>query len=465
MEEGRFVRGKDWLRIDLVQQAASGKLTASQVARGLGVTVRQVRRLIATLRKKGSEGLLHGNRGKVSAARLPQTTREEVIRLLKTEYADYNTAHARDDLEEFHAIKLSYSALYRLRREAGLVSPRRHRVATHRTRRERAAQEGLLLQADGSSHAWLEERGPHLTLIAYIDDATGQVAGATFRQQEDAVGYLQVLQAISTRRGVPQSLYTDRHTIFGLSPEVTIAQKLRGEAPTSHVQRVLEDLGIVRIPAHSPQAKGRVERLFGTFQDRLTRELRREGASTLAEANQVLAKYLPRYNARFAHQAQDPSSAYRTWPVGLQSEKVFTFRYERTVANDNTIAFGGLHLPIPPAPRRRHYARARVSLLMRLDGQLDVYYKEKRIASFPHSSDVPVRVDHFVPAVPLEYAPTKPTPAPQAEPPAVMPEPTKREVQRPAADHPWNRSPIGRRARHKDKVTESLVIQGDIVTG
>ena len=446
--ENKKVTDKDWLRIDLIQQAASGQLTASQAAQGLGVSVRQVRRLIATLREEGSEGLLHGNRGKVSPARTPPETREEVIRLLQTEYADYSTAQARDDLEEFHQITLSYSTLSRLRQEAGLRSPRRHRTPTHRHRRERAEREGLLLQADGSPRDWLEGRGPRLTLIAYVDDASGQIAGAIFREQEDAVGYLQVLQAICTAWGVPQTLYTDRHTLFGPPPEATLSQKLRGEVPQAHVARILEALGIVRIPAHSPQAKGRVERLFGTLQDRLTKELRRVGAATLPEANAALAVYLPRYNARFGRTPRESESAYRSWPQGLLVERVFSFHHTRTVNLDNTIAFGGLRLPLPPSPTRRHYARAQVEVEIRLDGQLDVYYQGERIASFRHAPDVPVRVDHFTPAEPLVYAPTE---LPEAERDGGREQaPTEKQPHKPAPDHPWRRSPIGQRARVRE---------------
>ncbi len=445
--ENKKVTSKDWLRIDLIQKAASGQLTASQAAQGLGVSVRQVRRLIATLRKKGAEGLLHGNRGKDSPARTPEAIRKEVIRLLETDFADYSTAQARDDLEEFHHITLSYSTVSRLRREAGLRSPRRHRTATHRARRERAGREGLLLQADGSPHDWLEGRGPRLTLIAYVDDATGHIAGATFREQEDAVGYLQVLQAICTTYGVPRTLYTDQHTLFGPPPEATLAQKLRGELPQSHVARVLQALGIVRIPAHSPQAKGRVERLFGTLQDRLPKELRRAGACTLPAANAVLAAYIPRHNARFGRTPREGESAYRSWPQGLVMERVFCFHYERTVHLDNTIAFGGLRLPLPPSPTRRHYARARVAVEMRLDGQLDVYYQEERIASFRHAPDVPVRVDHFTPAEPLVYAPTE---LPEAEGDEGQ-EQVEKEPYKPAADHPWRHSPIGQRARVRQR--------------
>jgi len=218
MKEGIRVTGQDWLRIDLVRQAAEGTITAVEVANALVRSVRQVRRLISAFRQKGAEGLVHGNRGKVSAKRLAEEVKEQVLQLLRTDYADYNTAQARDDLARLQGIELSYSALYRLRKEAGLASPRHHRVVVHRTRCERAAQEGLLLQADGSVHAWLEERGPRLNLIIYVDDATSKIVAATFREQEDTVGYLTVLKRICATQGIPSALYTDRHMIFGPEP-------------------------------------------------------------------------------------------------------------------------------------------------------------------------------------------------------------------------------------------------------
>lgn len=437
MEEGRRVTDKDLLRMDLIVRADKGDMTGPQVAKALGISVRQVRRLILALRVKGTGALIHGNRGKVSPARLPAATRESVLQLLRSDYADYNTAQARDDLEEYEGIRLSYSALYRLRRSAGLTTPRHHRVVSHRSRRQRAAQEGLLLQADGSEHAWLEQRGPHLALVAYIDDATGKIVGATFREQEDVVGYLTVLRDICATHGVPQTLYTDRHTLFGPPPQATLAQQLRRKQPRSQILRVLEELGIARIPAHSPQAKGRVERLFGTLQDRLTKVLRRCNACTCAEANRVLADYLPRFNARFGHSALQTAPAYRTWPTALQPDQLFCFHYERTVNNDNTVAFAGLHIPIPPSPTRRHYVRARVELRMALDGQLSIYYHGECIATYAHAPDSPVRADSFVPANPIVYTPT------ELRQPVKTTSSSERSVHKPAANHPWRRMPIG----------------------
>ena len=406
MKEGIRVTERDWLRIDLVRQAAEGTMSALQVGNALTLSVRQVRRLISTFRQKGAEGLIHGNRGKASARRLSEEIKGKVIELLGTEYADYNTAQARDDLARFQGIELSYSTLYRWRKEAGLGSPRHRRVAAHRTRRERAAQEGLLLQADGSIHAWLEERGPRLDLIIYVDDATSKIVDATFREQEDIVGYLLVLQRICATQGIPSTLYTDRHMLFGPEPDKANRQRPPARQSTSHFLRVLNTLGMQRIAARSPQAKGRVERCFGTLQDRLVKELRRCNACTLDEANQVLADYLPYYNSRFAQLAAAPQLAYRPWPSGLNPDHVFCFHYARTVAHDNTVAFAGLHLQLPPGAFHRHDTRTRAELLMQLDGRLDVYYQQELLASFAHAADIPVRSNKFVPAIPIAYAPT-----------------------------------------------------------
>jgi hypothetical protein len=238
------------------------------------------------------------------------------------------------------------------------------------------------------------------------------------------------------------ALYSDRHTIFESSKEATLEQKLAGEAPLSHFGRTLRLLGIGRIAAQSPQAKGRVERLFGTLQDRLVKELRRAGAHTLAEANRLLAAYVPRFNTRFARPPAVAQPAYSRWPRHLSSAHVFACHYTRTVANDNTIAFDNLHLPIPPTSERRNWAHAQLDLYLHYSGTLRIEYQQQTIASYKHDSSVSIRVDHFVPAVPIRYAPTPDTRPPLAEKPSKM-----RVTVTPAADHPWRHSPIGKQAR------------------
>jgi hypothetical protein len=253
-----------------------------------------------------------------------------------------------------------------------------------------------------------------------------------FREEEDAMGYMLGLLDLSRTHGLPVAIYADRHSIFGNPKEATLEQQLAGKQPRGQFARALDELGIQLIAAHSPQAKGRIERLFQTFQDRLVKELRRANASTLDQANQVLPRYLPYFNRRFITQAPQPGSAFRPWPADLRPHDVLCFKYSRVVRNDNTIAFDNLRLPIPPGPAQRSYARAHVEVRQHLDGHLSAHYQGLIIASFQPVQG-PVRVNHFSPAEPL------PLPTPTA-PPLPKP-PTLHLPLKPAPDHPWRRYP------------------------
>jgi len=241
----------------------------------------------------------------------------------------------------------------------------------------------MLLQIDGSRHDWLQGRGPYLTLVAAIDDATGTVPYALFREQEDAQGYLLLLREIVRTKGIPLALYSDRHGIFQRSPKEpeTLEEQLGGERQPTQFGRALRELGIQPIFALSPQAKGRVERLFGTLQDRLVAEFRLAGASTLEEANHVLGDFLSRFNARFGVPAAQSGSAYRQPPPGLEMEGVLCFKYQRTVARDNTVRFAGHTLQILPGLDRTSYTHARVEVQERLDGSLVVAYHGRVLAT------------------------------------------------------------------------------------
>lgn len=425
---------KEIKRAEVIQQVEDGKKTVLQASQGLQLSIRQIRRLIKTYRLEGAAGLIHGNRGKVSPHRLDPELEERIIGLIKKRFRDYNTLHLCQELQEQFDIRISYASLYRLRQQAHLASPRTRRAPRHRLRRVPEAMAGDLLQADGSDHPWLEDRGPRLTLIAYIDDATSEIVAATFREEEDTAGYLLALRDICQTHGLPLAVYADRHTIFQSPAKATIEQTLSGQTPMSQYERTLSELGIRLIAAHSPQAKGRVERLFQTLQDRLVKFLRAKQACTCEQANRLLPIYLKLHNARFSHPARGGGSSYRTWPASLDPEAVFCFQYQRTVANDNTVSFGGHALQIPPGPQRRSYAHARVDVRLHLDGHLTIHYKDALIASFQPADDRPVRANTFTP---------EPAPAITEKPIPELPIPaTSRTVTRPAANHPWRRMPI-----------------------
>jgi transposase len=359
-----------------------GHLSTAEAAPLLQLTKRQVQRILAAYRKEGAAALVHGTRGRQPSHRIDDQTRQRVVTLAQTTYAGANQQHLRDLLEEREGIVLSRATVRRI------VQPSRppaYKPPQHRRHRRRYAQEGMLVQIDGSPHAWLEERGPRLHLLAAIDDATGKVLGAVFREQEDRMGYFQLVQQVLKRYGRPLAFYHDRHEIFPKRQAVketdSLEEQLAGRAAPSQFGRLLEELEITSIAARSPQAKGRVERLFGTLQDRLVLELRLAGVSTREQANEFLEHYVPRFNAQFGVPAAQEGTAYRPPPPGLNLEDLLCFKYERMVAADNTVQFGTQHIQVLAGQARRSYARATVEVREHFDGSLSIYYAGERLAS------------------------------------------------------------------------------------
>lgn len=420
-------------RLFVITEVLAGRWTAAEAAEKLGLSLRQTRRLLAAYRRDGPPALVHGNRGRATARRLSAELRDQVIGLVKSSYIDYNDYHLTETLAEVHDIILSRSSVRRIRRDAGLPGPRRRRSPRHRSWRPRSARRGMLIQIDGSDHDWLEGRGPKLSLLAAIDDATGEVLWALFRPEEDAVGYFLLMQHIFQAHGLPEAVYADRHTIFQSPKKATIAEELAGKPPRSQFGRLLDELDILLIKAHSPQAKGRIERLFGTLQDRLVKALRQAGATNIDEANLVLPVFLPRFNARFAvHPAEEPA-AYRPWPTGIDPDDVLCFKHERVVANDHAISFSGQRLAIEPGSPRRTYARLRVEVHQLLNGQLLVCYQGKPIARLKPLLAGPPTLGKFTPADP-QPAKARITPASRKSKTRASRQPYK-----PPPDHPWRK--------------------------
>lgn len=373
----------------VLMKVLAGELGVADAADLLGLSERSVWRLKGRFDREGPAGLVHGNRGRASPRRINEATRERVRALATGRYDGANDCHLAELLAEEEGIALSRVTVRRILRTAGIASPRRRRSPRHRSRRDRMPQAGLLLQADGSRHDWLEERGPRLTLVAAIDDATGIVTGATFRAQEDAAGYLTVLRDTIRRHGVPVALYRDRHSIFetpkGLP--LTLEEQLVDRRTPTQFGRALAELGIASIAARSPQAKGRIERAWGTFQDRLVIELRLAGATDTETANRVLARFVPRFNRRFAVPAANPAPAWRPLPAALTLEQVCCLKYRRIVARDNTVRAGVTILQLPARSGSRSHAGRRVELHLRLDGTLAVWDGERTILVRPAPAD------------------------------------------------------------------------------
>lgn len=424
-------------RVDVLTHLREGTIDLQQASALLRVSDRQVRRLLATWLEVGAVGLVHGNRGRRPANRTDDDLRARLAALVKDRYAGVNRQHLSELLAEHEGITIGARTLRRILDGEGHRSPETHRAPRHRSRRERKERAGQMLQADGSTHRWFGPELPEATLVGAIDDATSEVTAATFREHEDAAGYLEVLARTSDSHGLPWTFHTDRHGIFERDPRepLTIAEQLAGRRDPTQVGRALEVAGIGWIPAGSPEDKGRVERMWGTHQDRLVTELRLAGITTIADANAFLPGYLARHNARFMVPAADPSPAWRSWPDGLTAEAVFAFWYERTVARDDTVAWDGGALTLPRRSDGRTRAGQRVRIAERLDGSLWAELEGAWCPLVPAPPSVgQLRARHIARsgAAPITSDEDAPSVGPRPARPSTGP-------WRPAADHPWRR--------------------------
>jgi transposase len=441
MQETLTLNTQEQKRVLVLNRILTGQLSTAEAAVLLKRSQRQVQRMLAAYRKEGAAAVVHGNRGRQPSHRITDEVRRQVVALAREPYQGCNQQHLRDLLAEREGIVLSRASVHRILQEAHLLPEPQRRQPQHRRRRHRFAQEGMLVQIDGSRHAWLGEQGPWLTLIAAIDDATGKLLAGVFREQEDAHGYFLLVRQMLQRYGRPLALYHDRHSIFQHTSRATeadsVAEQLAGKQVPTQFARLLEELELTSIAARSPQAKGRVERLFGTLQERLVIELRLAGASTPEQANEVLQAYLPRFNARFAVPAAQGEAAYRPLPETVCLDTIVCFKYVRTVALDNTVTFGAHRLQLLPDHQRRSYARAEVEVHECLDGRLAVYYAQRCLLTTAAPLEAPEVRARQGRRVPSQAASRLQTPHEEQEEAAALT--TERTSAVPGPDHPWRK--------------------------
>lgn len=364
-------------RLQMFQEVLAGERTVQEASGAMGVSERQGWRILAAVRKDGAFGVMHGNRGKRPWNKLLKHVREQVLVMRRGPYTGFNDRHFRDELVEEEKITIGRESVRRILRSAGIdpVKPRKKRK--HRRRRDPRERFGELLQGDGSEHDWLEGRGPRLTLIHVVDDATNRHWGQFF-YQETTEGYFHVMDSIIRKDGIPGGVYVDQHSIF----RVNQGEWPEGKEPLTHFRRALEELAISMTYATSAQAKGRVERWGGVDQDRLVSELRRANACTLKEANRVLRRYLTKSNRRFMRKPKNPTSAFIPLPESCDLKQILCWKEERTVANDNTIAYHGRKLQLPKSPCFASLAKKKVIVHLCLDGSVHVFYQQERVAYF-----------------------------------------------------------------------------------
>lgn len=398
---------KELRRVHVIRQTREKQLTQVKAGALLGLTPRHIRRLIARVEQAGDHGLAHQGRGKPSNRRLPEKLKTKALTLCEKRYGDFGPTLAAEQLAEHHGITLSNETLRLWLRARGITHFTR-RKRPHRAWRERKAHVGELVQLDGSHHDWFEERGPRCVLLAYIDDASSRVF-ARFYEYEGTIPAMDSFQRYVRRYGIPLAVYADKHTTYQSPAPPTVDEQLAGVTPMSQFGRALGELGVELIAAHSPQAKGRVERLFKTLQDRLVKALRLAGIATIEAANRFVEEWLPRYNQRFTVQPAQATDLHRPRPAHRELDRSLCLKTTRCLRKDWTVAHHGQLYQVRTNVRATH-----VMVEERVDGTM--------------------RITHH--GRPLDY---RAIPAR----PERVPEPLKAHVPRrpvtPRPDHPWRR--------------------------
>jgi transposase len=376
---------KEFQRVKVIENAAGGRLSVREASRLLQLSERQVQRLKRRYRPDSIGWVRHGNRGRLMPWALPLPQKQLILTLARGKYQGFNDSHLAEKLRAEENLAVSRETVRRLLRAAKLASPQKRRPRKYRSRRPPRPRFGMMALTDASRHDWLEGRGPTLTLIGFQDDATGQILAAHFQlEAENTVGYLRSLHTMITTHGVPLSLYRDRHGIFQRNDSNwTLAEQLAGKQSPTQLGRALDELGIEQIPARSPQAKGRIERIWRTCQDRLVSELRLVHASTLEHANTVLARFCLDYNQRFARAAAESVRDFRSLPRRFDLARCLSLHYRRVVAADHTITLGANSIALPRLPGHRGYAGETVELAHHLDGSLHVYRGDQLLLALP----------------------------------------------------------------------------------
>jgi transposase len=362
---------------EVILRAMAKKITWWQAAEIIGISDRQMRRWRERYEEFGYDGLFDRRQGKPSPKRVPVAQVEQVLGLYRDRYFDLNVRHFHEKLHSDHAIELSYTWVKLALQGAGLVGRGRKR-GVHRKRRPRRPLPGMLLHIDGSHHRWFQDERWY-DLIVILDDATSEIYYAQLVEEESTVTVMAALRAVIERQGLFCALYSDRGSHFWLTPKV--GGKVDRHRLTQ-VGRALAELGIQMIPAYSPQARGRSERNFGTWQGRLPQELRLHGIVSLEQANRFLREhYIATFNRRFQVRAAERGTAFLP-RRGQNLDLIFSLQFERAVNRDNTVSFQHLSLQIEPVRWRATLAGCTVRVHQHLDGTLTITHGPQRLGRY-----------------------------------------------------------------------------------
>lgn len=406
-EDTVTMSAKELRRVHVVRRVVDKQITQVKAGALLGLTDRQIRRLVQRVEQEGDRGLVHRGRGQPSNRRIPEKRKATVLKLYAARYGDFGPTLAAEQLAEHHGITLSDETLRGWLRDAGIDHFTR-RKRPHRVWRERKAHVGELIQLDGSHHNWFEGRGPRCVLMAYIDDASSRVY-ARFYEYEGTLPAMDSVHRYIRLYGIPLAVYADKHTTYQSPAPPTVDEQLAGGTPTSQFGRALGELGVELIAAHSPQAKGRVERLFKTLQDRLVKALRLADIATVKAANRFMEMWLPRYNERFTVPPAQATDLHRPRPTHRELDRSLCIKTTRCLRRDWTVAHHGQLYQV-----RTNVRAAHVMVEERVDGTMRITHHGRPLDY--HA--IPARPER-VAAPPKAHVPRRPVP--------------------PRPDHPWRR--------------------------
>ena len=410
-------------KLHIIHKVLDKRLRQVEASEFLDLCERQIRRIAKRVKEEGDSGITHKSRSRPSHNKIPERTKQKVINLYKGKYKGFGPLLFTEKLFDIEKIRISDETVRRWLIEAKeWTKKRKHKH--HRAWRERKRHPGEMIQVDGSHHDWFEGRAPKCVLMAYIDDATGRVF-ARFYEYEGTHPFMDSFKRYSNKYGLPNSIYIDKHSTYRSTKKPSIEDELQNRAPLSEAGRALKELGIDVIYAHSPQAKGRVERLFRTFQDRVIKEMRLKGIKSIKEANKFLKHYLPIYNRRFSVEPMEKTDLHRKVPDNINLDSILSIKTERALRNDFTVAHNKKLYQV-----LSYINSKKVIVEERMNGKIFISHKGTSL-SYKEITKRPKAKEEPRPKI---------TRAPKRKPPI------------PATDHPWRRYPQTYTYEQKEKV-------------
>ena len=420
-----MIRQGELKRLHVIKRVFEKVIKQVEAAEILSLSSRQVRRIVKRIEAEGDRGIIHRSRGRPSNRRISSKIKDRVIRLYRAQYKGFGPTLASEKLLERDRIEISDETLRRWLMEAGDWKKSRKR-GRHRQWRERKHHAGEMVQMDGSHHAWFEDRGGPCVLMSYIDDANGAVF-ARFYGYEGTIPAMDSFKRYIKEKGLPMKVYLDKHSTYKSTAKPTIEDELNDVRPLSEFERALRELGVEVSHAHSPQAKGRIERLFRTLQDRLVKEMRLRGIRSIEEGNQFLEGYLPLYNKRFSVCPKEKDDFHRPLPRGVDLDAILCIKTERTLRNDFTVAHNRKLYQVEDAIKA-----SKVMVQDRIDGSMIMTHKDRALR-FKEITERPLR---------------------EKKQPVVV---RRRKTYIPPADHPWRKFKIRKHPYDRGKLLESQI--------